>query len=111
MTETRLKAGLWVAAALRQAMLAHKPGVVVRKGDADAGGVLVKLYARSGCVVLSQVRQMDGALAWLRATGPEPVMEEVADAYIGRQIRVDPDLWVLEFEASDHLPPFAGTIL
>lgn len=111
MTAARLKAGLWVAAVLRQGMLVDKPGVVVRRGDSDAGGVLVKLYAKSGCVVLSRFRDPTGELAWLRATGAVPVTEEVADAYIARQIKIDPDLWVLEFEASDHLPPFEAKII
>lgn len=111
MTNTRLKAGLWVSAALRLGMLADKPGVLVRKGDPDAGGVVVKLYGRTGCIVLSQFRDMDGALAWMRGTGPEPVPEEAAEAYIARQIRMDPDLWVLEFEAADYAPPFEGKIV
>ena len=91
-------------------MLENKPGVVVRKGDADAGGILVKLYGRSACVVLSQFRDMEGNLVWMRATGPEPVPEEVADSYINRQIRFDPDLWVLEFDAVDYVPPFGGKV-
>jgi len=30
---------------------------------------------------------------------------------IAREIAFDPDLWVLEFESPDLLPPFAGTIV
>ncbi len=111
MGEARIKAGIWVSAALRLGMLGNKPGVVVRKGDADAGGVLVKLYGRTGSTVLSQFRDMEGELAWMRATGPEPVAEQVADDYIAKQVRFDPDLWVLEFDAPDYLPPFEGKIV
>ena len=111
MGEARIKAGIWVSAAVRMGMLENKPGVVVRKGDADAGGVLVKLYGRNGAVVLSQFRDMEGNLAWMRATGPEPVPEQTADEYIAKQIRFDPDLWVLEFDAGDYLPPFEGKIV
>ncbi len=111
MGEARIKAGIWVSAALRLGMLDNKPGVVVRKGDADAGGVLVKLYGRTGSMVLSQFRDMEGELSWMRATGPEPVPEEVADDYIAKQVRFDPDLWVLEFDAADYLPPFEGKIV
>lgn len=100
-----------MSAALRMGMLADKPGILVRKGDADAGGIIVKLFGRSGCVVLSQFRDMNGVLAWMRATGPEPVTEEAADNYIGRQVRMDPDLWVIEFEAADYIPPFEGNII
>ena len=111
MGEARIKAGIWVSAALRMGMLANKPGVVVRKGDADAGGVLVKLYGRAGCVVLSQFRDSGGELAWMRATGNSPVEEQAADEYIAKQIRFDPDLWVLEFEAADYRPPFEGRVV
>ena len=111
MSEARVKAKLWVQVALRLGAQAGRPGVVVRSGDADAGGILVVLRGRSGFVVLSQVRAGEGDVAWLRATGAEPVEEPVADAYVARQIRFDPDLWVLEFEAPDMLPPFQGRIL
>jgi hypothetical protein len=111
MGEARIKAGIWVSAVLRQGMLENKPGVVVRKGDADAGGVLVKLYGRTGCVVLSQFRDMEGDLAWMRSTGPGPVPEQTADNYIAKPTRFDPDLWVLEFDAPDYLPPFEGKIV
>ncbi|GBQ37363.1 DUF1491 family protein [Acidocella aminolytica] len=111
MGEARIKAGIWVSAALRLGMKDNKPGVVVRKGDPDAGGVLVKLYGRSGCVVLSQFRDIEGDLAWMRSTGRDPVPEQAADDYIARQTRFDPDLWVLEFDAADYLPPFEGKIV
>lgn len=104
--EARVKAGLWVQAALRLGNAAGRYGVVLRRGDADAGGVLVVLRAASGCCVLSQARAANGAVAWLRATGPDPAPQEAADAYVARQVGRDPDLWVLEFDAPDLLPPF-----
>jgi hypothetical protein len=62
-------------------------------------------------VVLSQFRDMDGDMAWMRATGPEPVNEAATDAYVNKQISYDPDLWVVEFDAADYLPPFEGKII
>jgi hypothetical protein len=109
--EPRLKAGLWVKVALRMADREGRPGVVLRKGDADSGGVLVVLRGRDGLVALSQLRTADGALAWMRATGSAPVDQEAADAYVARQVRFDPDLWVLEFEAPDLVPPFEARLV
>jgi hypothetical protein len=83
----------------------------VRRGDPDAGGVLVVLRGREGLCVLSQVRSADGALAWMRATGGAPVDQAAADAYIARQVRFDPDVWVLEFDAPDLVPPFEARLI
>ena len=110
-SEPRLKAGLWVKMALRIGDSAGRPGVVLRSGDPDAGGVLVVLRGREGLCVLSQVRTPDGARAWMRGTGAAPVDQDAADAYVTRQVRYDPDLWVLEFEAMDLQPPFDAKIL
>lgn len=109
--EPRVKAGLWVQMALRLGDRDGRPGMVLRKGDADAGGVLVVLRGREGCTVLSQMRAADGAAAWMRATGGTPVDQGAADAYVARQVRFDPDLWVVEFEAPDLLPPFEAKLV
>ncbi|MBN9561697.1 MAG: DUF1491 family protein [Alphaproteobacteria bacterium] len=107
----RVKAGLWIAMALRLGDRDGRPGTVIRKGDPDAGGVLLVLHGREGLSVLSQVRAADGAAAWMRGTGAGAVDQETADAYIARQLRFDPDLWVIEFEAPDLLPPFEAKIV
>jgi hypothetical protein len=73
--------------------------------------VLAVLHGRDGMTVLSQVRDAGGDVAWMRATGASPVDQETADAYIARQIKFDPDIWVLEFEAPDLLPPFEAKIV
>ena len=111
MSEPRVKASIWVSMALRMGNANGQFGAVLRRGDADAGGILVVLRNRDGLAVLSQVRAADGQPAWLRATGPAPVDQQTADAYVDRQLKFDPDLWVLEFESPDLLPPFEAKIL
>jgi|SRR5690242_14633742 len=111
MTQPRVKAGVWVSMALRMGNADGRFGAVLRKGDPDAGGVLVVLRGREGLSVLSQVRSGEGDLAWMRATGPAPVAQEAADAYVARQVKYDSDLWVIEFEAPDLLPPFEARIV
>jgi hypothetical protein len=111
MTEPRVKAGLWVSMALRLGQSDGRFGTVIRKGDADAGGVLVVLRHDRQVSVLSQARSAEGELMWLRATGPGWVDDSTADAYIARQVKFDPDLWVVEFESPDMLPPFDGKIV
>lgn len=96
----RLKAGIWIGAQVRLCGRLMLPVYVARRGDADAGAILIKrLFGpAAGCEVLSQTRRPDGTLGWTRATGPDPVPEAQAEEYIARQVRFDPDLWVLEIE-------------
>ena len=107
----RIKAGLWVSMALRMGNSDGRYGAVIRRGDPDAGGILVVLRNDKAVSVLSQVRSGEGEPAWLRATGEAAVDDQTADAYIARQVKFDPDLWVIEFEAPDLLPPFEAKIM
>ena len=109
MSGPRVTSAFWVAMALR--MGREQFGVVIRKGDPDAGGILVMLRGPDGLCVLSRLRDEQGETTWLRGTGPDPVDQETADAYVARQVRVEPDLWVLEFEAPKMLPPFEAKII
>jgi hypothetical protein len=110
--EPRLKTGLVVQAALRLATQQAIPMVVARRGDADAGAILIKLnQLEQGFTIFAQTRTLEGELAWLRATGAEPVDEQAADAYIARQVNRDPDLWVVEIEDRAGRPRFGGRVL
>lgn len=111
MAEARVKAGYWVQMALRMGNATGRYGAVLRRGDPDAGGILVVLRGREGLVVLGQVRTGGGEPAWMRSTGPAPVDQAAVDAYVARQVRIDPDLWVLEFESPDMLPPFDARLV
>jgi hypothetical protein len=99
--EARLKSGIWVQALIRRCDLAAVGVAVAARGDPDAGAVLLKLDGRdAGCTVLAQTRRPDGTLVWMRATGPDPVAEAEADAYVARQRGRDPDLWVIEIDSA-----------
>jgi hypothetical protein len=109
--EPKVKAGIWVSMAIRLSDMAGRPAAVLRKGDPDSGGILCLLRGREGFVVLSQARDAEGRAAWVRGTGAAPVEEALAQAYVDRQVQRDPDLWVLEFEAPDLLPPFEARMI
>jgi GMP synthase (glutamine-hydrolysing) len=95
-----LKSGIWIKALIRRCDIATIPIAVLARGDGDAGAILLKLNGgvAEGCSVLTQARGQDGELLWMRATGPVPVVEADADAYIARQRQRDPDIWVVEIE-------------
>lgn len=93
----RLKTSIWVDAHIRRCWISDIPAVLVRRGH-DAGVVLIKTNAfENGCVVLTPAVRASGRV-WIRGTGPDPVSEAEADSYIARQVRIDPDLWVIEIE-------------
>lgn len=112
MTEPKLKAKLFVHAAIRRCGLEAIPIVVAKKGDEDAGTIVVKVNRGGGrAEIYTQARDAEGRLGWLRATGPEPVAEDKADAYIARARQVDYDLWVLEVDSGDGRVPFIERVL
>lgn len=100
----RLTADLWVSAYLTRLRLADIPAFVLRRGDATAGAVLVKLNRLDGTAACYQ-RSFDpvtGDRRWVVLTEGE---ESAVDASIARQRSFDPDLWVIEVEdrAGRHL--------
>jgi len=95
----RLKAEIWVKALIRRCEVEGAAAMVVARGDATSGVVLVKVNSLDGLTrVFSPARAGDGSFQWLSGTGVEPVAEVEADAYIARQRKFDPDLWVVEIE-------------
>tara|TARA_R110002167_G_scaffold103658_2_gene267999 strand:+ start:626 stop:964 length:339 start_codon:yes stop_codon:yes gene_type:complete len=99
MADARLTAEFWIKAHIRRCAVENVPAVVVRRGDATAGQVILKLNGfAAGCRVLVPGSSLNGGRVWRQATGPEPVSEAEADAYIARQTEYDPDVWVLEIE-------------
>lgn len=112
MTEPRLKTEIWVKACVRRASVENIALAVVKRGDPDGGAVLVKLNRHAeGCVVFTETRDVNGARAWHKGTGAVPVPETEADAYIARNRRIDPDLWVIEVEDRQGRLPFDAIFL
>src|SRR5262249_23256583 len=94
-----LTTGLWVMAQVRICDRAFIPAAVVRRGDPAAGRGLLKLTRfEAGVTVYPQASSTGEEPRWSRGTGPNPVSEAEADAYIARQVKYDPDVWVLEIE-------------
>lgn len=107
-----LKAKLVVQACLRASAAAGLNATLLRRGYEDAGAILIRLELLDGtAIVLSQTRTADGDPAWMRGTGPSPVAAAEADAYIERQIKRDPDLWVVEVEDRAGRHPLGERIL
>ena len=95
----RIKAAIWVDAEIRRCRANGIDAYLVRRGDEHAGAILIKHNRlAAGCTVYTPATAPDGGRAWRRGAGDDPLPEADADAYIARQRRVDPDLWVVEIE-------------
>jgi len=107
--DDRLPTEVWVMAHIRQCLAEGIPATVAHKGDVKGGTLMLKLNLLDrGCRVLSQARDLDGALGWLAAFKGALVPEAEADEHIARAISRDPDLWVVEIEHRDGRHPFEG---
>ena len=99
MSETRLAAGLWIEAQLRQLDQNAVPYYLINKGAYFSGTVLLKINSiDNGCKVLTQIRDENGRLEWMNALKEEWGQEADADSYISRAVSRDPDLWAIEIE-------------
>ena len=97
----RLAAGMLVSALIRRAEELGGNGVVLAKGDASAGALLIQLAQRGVPGDLLE-RRLDerGVYRW-SPTGPGDA--ERRDDYLVRRRRSDPDLWVLELDVADAM--------
>ena len=89
---------VWVAALVRRAELAGASAVIVRKGDARAGAVLVQAYdtLNRTARLYAETTGLDGDRLWIE---PHPgALESELDAYAERQAGYDPDIWLVEIE-------------
>jgi hypothetical protein len=101
----RLKSGIWVAAYLRRCAIEGAYGVVRRHGAEEAGAIFVKIDRLDGSAELfgpapqaafDEARPADRVfIACLKAN---PAADIEVETYLARQIRFDPDLWIIEVE-------------
>lgn len=93
-----LSTDVWAGALIRRAELAGAFAAVIRKGDARAGAVLVKVLDRADGTarLYAEAVRADGERVWMQPVRAQAEAE--IDAYLDRAARVDPDLWVVEID-------------
>ncbi|SHG78188.1 DUF1491 family protein [Bradyrhizobium erythrophlei] len=100
----RLKSSIWVAGYLRRCQTEGIFGAVRRRGAEEAGAVFVKvalldgnamLYAPAPQTVYDDSRPIERLFA---ATSPQPVPEASVEERLAKEIRFDPDVWIVETE-------------
>ncbi len=109
MEDPRLKSRLRVQAMLREAQARGVVGTVLRRGDADAGSLVLILRGREGLRLFTEAQDQTGRKGWLAGANGAWVDQAAADAYQARRVDIDPDCWVVEFEAETL--PFTARVL
>jgi hypothetical protein len=101
----RLKSGIWVSAYLRRCNSAGAFAAVRRRGAEEAGAIFIKLNRLDGTAEIygpAPQTAFEDSHPADRAFSPglpvQPAPEADAEAYLARQIRFDPDVWILEVE-------------
>lgn len=100
----RLRADIWVAAYIRRVAVEGAVAVLRRRGAAEAGAIYVKVDRLDGTAALfepapqSEVTDRGVERQWTRAHREDWVGADFVEARIAREIRFDPDLWLVEVE-------------
>ena len=100
----RLKSALWVAAYLRRCQVEGSAAVVRRRGAEEAGAVFVRICRLDGTSELFgpapqsvfDDRPADRIFAPCLPSQPAP--DDAIEAYLKRELKFDPDLWIVEVE-------------
>jgi hypothetical protein len=102
----RLKSGIWVAAYLRRCNAEGAFAVVRRRGAEEAGAVFIvvnrldgnaTLYGPAPQAVFDEAQPSDRMFTAMTG-GQTPAPEADIDARIAREVKFDPDIWVVEVE-------------
>ncbi|MFL9502519.1 DUF1491 family protein [Rhodopseudomonas palustris] len=100
----RLKSAIWVSAYLRRCQTEGVFGAVRRRGAEDAGAVFVKVATLDGQAMLyvpAPQTAYDDERPFERVFVPasqEPQPEADVEARLAKEIRFDPDVWIVETE-------------
>ncbi|HRP10639.1 MAG TPA: DUF1491 family protein [Terricaulis sp.] len=95
-----LKTDFWASALIRRAAIGGAFAGVVRRGDSDAGAVLVKVASLDGRARLyAPARNGEGERIWLDlSAGALGDDERAVDEAARKRASNDPDLWLIEIE-------------
>ena len=101
----RLKSALWVAAYIRRCDVEGVFAAVRRRGAEEAGAIFVKVARLDGTAELfgpAPQSAFDSAHPAERLFSPilaeRLAPEEKVEARLAREVRFDPDVWIVEIE-------------
>jgi len=100
----RLRSGIWVSAYVRRCNVEGAFAVVRRHGADEAGAIFIVVNRLDGTVTLygpapqsafDEARPSERMFTVVLG-GELPVAEADADARLAREVKYDPDVWIIE---------------
>lgn len=93
----RLPAHLEIGALIRLAEAQGGSGMVLAKGERDAGTILLVIMCRGeGAELFERMPQLDGTRAFVRTKSQDDENPHEFSEYLDRRKSQDPDIWILE---------------
>ncbi len=93
----RLKSAIFVQALIRRAEVSGASAYLARRGAEEAGAVFLKISRFDGTAMVLSPAQRGEERVWTKPLGDSADMP-ACDAYFARQIKFDPDIWIVEIE-------------
>jgi hypothetical protein len=101
----RLKSSIWISAYLRRCQHEGAYALVRRRGAEEAGAIFIKINRLDGTSDLYGPAPQSafdeahpGERMFAASLAAQPAPEADIEAYLARQLRYDPDLWVIEVD-------------
>ena len=102
MDEARLPAHLEVNALIRRAGAEGGFASVIRKGEQDAGTILLILTERGANPrVFERMPQLDGARKWVLTRSQNTENKKELEDWLTRRADQDQDLWIVELDIAN----------
>lgn len=96
--EARLAAGIEASALIRRAEVEGGFGMIIHKGDAERGSLLLVVLERGQHrAFVERSLGVGGVYAW-RQTGPAADDPSRLSQYVASRVQSDPDCWVIELD-------------
>jgi hypothetical protein len=103
----RLKSSIWVSAYLRRCQVAGAFAAMRRRGAEEAGTIFIKINRLDGTAELfgpapqSAFDDTPIERAFVACLREQPAAEEAIENYLAREVKFDPDVWIVEVEDRD----------
>ncbi len=95
----RLPAHLEIGALIRLAEAQGGSGMVLSKGERDAGTILLVIMCRGQDAELyERMPQLDGSRSFVRTKSQDTEKSFEFTEYLDRRSQQDPDIWILEVD-------------